>query len=272
MRQTKSVFLKISLFLTLVLITQACSTSNEVVSKNFIQKRKYNRGWHISSSKNGNAIDLARNKPDFIQRTTKNKLSIFEETTKVVSKKIINSEILSSKVRLNKIVQKEHIKINTNSFKNHTIKDNIECDIIVLKNGNEIQAKVIEVGTTELKYKMCDNLDGPIFSKSISDISVLKYPNGTKTVFDEEAEKDISDLNEDDYIDTFGGNDKSFIIAILLWFFIGIIGIHRFYLGHYAIGILYLLTFGLCGFGWLIDGMLFLTDNLKPKRGKYIDI
>jgi TM2 domain-containing membrane protein YozV len=62
--------------------------------------------------------------------------------------------------------------------------------------------------------------------------------------------------------------EKSQSIAIALWFFLGVVGVHRFYLGHIGLGVLYLLTFGLCGVGWLIDGILFLTGDLKPANGK----
>lgn len=42
--------------------------------------------------------------------------------------------------------------------------------------------------------------------------------------------------------------------AYLLWFPFGLIGAHHFYLNRPIWGILYFLTFGLCGIGWLIDG------------------
>lgn len=46
---------------------------------------------------------------------------------------------------------------------------------------------------------------------------------------------------------------KSKEIAFLLLIFAGWIGAHRFYLGKNASGILYLFTFGLFGFGIIID-------------------
>lgn len=66
---------------------------------------------------------------------------------------------------------------------------------------------------------------------------------------------------------TNGG--KSQIIALILCLFLGGLGIHRFYLGHVGMGILYLLTGGLCGIGWLIDLILIATGGLKPKDGEY---
>lgn len=65
-------------------------------------------------------------------------------------------------------------------------------------------------------------------------------------------------------------SNKSLVVAIVLWFFFGLLGIHRFYLGHIVMGFLYLFTAGLCGIGWLIDGVLFFLGKLKPKNGEYV--
>ncbi len=46
---------------------------------------------------------------------------------------------------------------------------------------------------------------------------------------------------------------KSKGVAYLLWFFLGLVGGHRFYLGKIGTGVLYLFTFGVCGIGWIID-------------------
>ena len=46
---------------------------------------------------------------------------------------------------------------------------------------------------------------------------------------------------------------KSKTTAVLLWLFLGIFSVHRFYLGKTGSGILYLLTLQLFGIGWIID-------------------
>lgn len=53
---------------------------------------------------------------------------------------------------------------------------------------------------------------------------------------------------------------RSKLIAYLLWFPFGVIGVHRFYCGRIGTGILWLLTGGLAGIGWLVD--LFLIPEM----------
>lgn len=53
---------------------------------------------------------------------------------------------------------------------------------------------------------------------------------------------------------------KSTALAYVLWFFLGVFGIHRFYTRNYATGFIWLFTCGLFGLGWMVD--LFITAGL----------
>ncbi|AEV30872.1 putative membrane protein [Sphaerochaeta pleomorpha str. Grapes] len=46
---------------------------------------------------------------------------------------------------------------------------------------------------------------------------------------------------------------KSKGTAYVLWFFLGLIGVHKFYLARTGMGVLYLLTAGIFGIGWFFD-------------------
>ncbi len=63
-------------------------------------------------------------------------------------------------------------------------------DNIVLKSGEEIKAKVEEVGLTEIKYKRTDNPTGPVYTVSKNDVLLINYQNGTKDVFNAAGKKD----------------------------------------------------------------------------------
>lgn len=53
-----------------------------------------------------------------------------------------------------------------------------QCDQIVLRNGDVVDAKVKEVGVNEIRYKKCDRPDGPDYTISKRDVLSIKYSNG----------------------------------------------------------------------------------------------
>jgi hypothetical protein len=56
-------------------------------------------------------------------------------------------------------------------------------DVLTKRNGEEIQVKVLEIDLNEIKYKRFDNLEGPVIAILKSDVFMITYENGTKTVF-----------------------------------------------------------------------------------------
>jgi hypothetical protein len=65
-----------------------------------------------------------------------------------------------------------------------------------------------------------------------------------------------------------GGTAKSQLVALLLAIFLGVLGIHRFYLGYPLIGFLQLLTCGFCLIGYFFDIVSIAFGTLKPSRGR----
>ncbi len=64
---------------------------------------------------------------------------------------------------------------------------------------------------------------------------------------------------------------KQFIAAWLLSYFLGVLGVDRFYLGKVGTGLLKLFTFGGFGIWWLIDLILILAGAARDKDGRPLD-
>ncbi len=62
-------------------------------------------------------------------------------------------------------------------------------------------------------------------------------------------------------------SDKSNTVALCLCIFLGIFGIHHFYVGKVGMGILYFFTFGLFGFGWIVDIIRIVCGVFRDRDG-----
>ena len=51
-------------------------------------------------------------------------------------------------------------------------------DLIILRDGNTIEAKVLEISPTEIRYKRIDHLDGPTIVIMAIDVLSIRYENG----------------------------------------------------------------------------------------------
>ena len=60
-------------------------------------------------------------------------------------------------------------------------------DIIVTTDARKIEAKIMEVSETEVKYKEIDNLDGPTFIISTNNISSIIYANGKVSLYQQSS-------------------------------------------------------------------------------------
>ena len=65
-------------------------------------------------------------------------------------------------------------------------------------------------------------------------------------------------------------SNKEWLVTLLLSIFVGVLGIHRFYVGKIGTGILQLITLGGCGIWTLIDIIMIITGNFKDKDGNII--
>lgn len=239
-----------------------------IINSCSIEKRVHMSGYHTEWL---NQKDILANKlPSINSKGTfnKNKISIDKiaindlEMSLTAPSTIVKVQKLRSLLKKKSKINRKHISKISRKHLSKISFTQEDCDVITFKTGVEVEVKVLEINQSEIKYKKCNNQNGPTFSINKSDVFTIKYSNGTKDVI-------TTIKSNNSTIPDISSGDKSLPLAILLWFFFGFLGFHRFYLGHIGIGILYLLTGSLCGLGLLIDGILFLTGGLKPKNGSY---
>jgi len=126
-----------------------------------IQKRNYNKGfsvnWHNSTGLKIEKKAAKTKKTNSFQTTKNDSLLITEETS-------------------------NHVNQSSPSIETDT-SETAKCDLIILKNGEEIWANVLEIDPENIKYKRCDNPEGPTYFIRRSTVFMIKYKNGSKDVF-----------------------------------------------------------------------------------------
>ncbi len=158
---------KIGCLLLIIVFVSSCS----------VKKRNYRKGYYIDwVFKNNN------NKPD--------------DKVKQVAV-LANEKKLKKQVALNPESEFASITNNLNEqityLPTKKLVLNDTCgDIINLRNGAIIVAKVVEITETQIKYKRCNNIDGPLFVESKNNVYSIKYTNGNTDHFIKAPEIDNS--------------------------------------------------------------------------------
>lgn len=67
-------------------------------------------------------------------------------------------------------------------------------DIIVKTNGDEIKAKVVEIGFDAIKYRTFENPEGPVYNIAKTDVFMIKYANGSKDVISNNTNKNQQEV------------------------------------------------------------------------------
>ena len=80
-------------------------------------------------------------------------------------------------------------------------------DVIVKNDGSTILSKVLEITSTEVKYKKFSNLEGPTYSLTKTDVQAINYENGEKDTFTSTESPSIQSTQEVNYAQVIDAND-----------------------------------------------------------------
>ncbi len=65
-------------------------------------------------------------------------------------------------------------------------------------------------------------------------------------------------------------SDKDRIVALILCYFLGFLGVHRFYVGKASSGIVQMLTLGGLGIWVMIDLIIIFCGAFQDKEGRFL--
>lgn len=148
-----------------------------------MQKRNYRSGYYVAWKKSNSNIASTH--------SSKNK----KETDKNKSLTRVVSELQNYEPVIIEANAENIISLPKKSEKTKLIFNDDCGDLLTLRSGDEVKVKVLEINDKEIKYKRCDNLDGPLITINKSDVFMIKYANGSKEIFKEEPKKDNTPKN-----------------------------------------------------------------------------
>ena len=120
------------------------------------------------------------------------------------------------------------------------------CDVVYFINGATFEAKNIVIDDDYIRYKKCDNPDGPTYEVKKSDVSKIEYANGSTLDFKKEINRNEEVKTEPLSIFAFASGGLG-ILSLL----VGSLG---------GLGILFAL-------GGIIMGFI-SKKNIKDSKGK----
>jgi TM2 domain-containing membrane protein YozV len=211
-----------------------------------MEKRVYLSGFHVEWKKSKEHVNH--------QEQIRNNALIEAEQNQVATVSTLKN---NDNAKNNNSTVEDNEALSTNDYNapivNNESATNIDNDNIVAAVDNNI--------TISQSLK-------PTFYKTGTSVNSEKATNVTQITSKQTNQKSKAASTEKS---ESKGKGKSWIVALLLAFFLGALGIHRFYLGYTTIGIIQLLTAGGLVIWALIDFIRILIKDLKPKDGDYTD-
>lgn len=144
---------------SVVLIISSCSRSQKILyTSNTENAKKFGLGT--------SPLQPITNKPLAQVEETNTNTATLQEEARVLAENNSSSIITIPNVK------KFSGTSSLYSRKKQVINDNND-DVILLKNGEQVKCKLVEVGAKKIKYKRCDNLEGADIVISKNNIQAL---------------------------------------------------------------------------------------------------
>lgn len=144
-----------------------------------VQKRAHRKGYYISWNHTSGTKALKKEK----------------EPVKKPLEELVITEYVKSESEKTEASTTTNLSNKATIIKPKLILSDTCGDLILMRDGTQIVAKVLEISDEKIKYKRCDNLDGPTIITSTNNVHTIKFVNGVRQTFELSANHDRTSLS-----------------------------------------------------------------------------
>ncbi len=142
-----------------------------------VEKRRYDSGFYIQRP-GSSAVHKSR----VVQHQEPSLAGVEHLATEELAM-LSNDAHTAIELELKQTTCIENSEISTVFIPSPPQSDSLQpCSKLVLNNGNEISAVMIEIGPTDVRYKRCENQGGPYYVLPKSLIFLVQSPNGENEI------------------------------------------------------------------------------------------
>lgn len=170
-----------------------------------VQKRKYQKGFYVSSNNKHHKTSSIHLKKEKVNESLVLKTNFTHITT---DQEQVFTASVDNKATIIKRSSSPLLSRITDSL----------CDILTLKNGEEIKVTILELTPALVKYKKCGDPESPLYIAKKSDVFKIKYANGSVEVFNIEENKPFPKKDQNTSNSDYKGPLKTHPLAI--WAFV----------------------------------------------------
>lgn len=156
-----------------------------------LQKRQHLPGYSVEWNQKQSKVD----RTSIARKKTKDKTDCGSVTSVNEGLLILSSDTSEATFQPSKYLKNEIQKLGENLSKVLLSRKKDSCDVIITKEWEFVYVRVVEVRDNTVRFRMCSDPDSEIKIISKSSLSMIKFRNGQKLVFEEKEQKANDETN-----------------------------------------------------------------------------